>query len=159
MPKRLGRWGAAAAMLLVGSPATAEELVARDVAQGGGRGAPHEVVVHVEDLRNADGSVMVAVCAADDFLSARCRHRGRAKARLGAADVMVEGVPPGRYAVQAIHDENDNSELDRNLIGMPREGMGFSRDAPMRMGPPRFSDAAVEIGESGGSVTLSMRYF
>ena len=73
--------------------------------------------------------------------------------------MRLGGVPPGSYAVQAIHDENDNGELDRNLIGRPREGMAISRDPPMRMGPPRFSDAVVEISEGGGSVTLHMKYF
>jgi uncharacterized protein (DUF2141 family) len=154
MPKCPAPSAIAAAILLVASPA-----MAQDVTKDLPRDEPPVVVVHVENLRSAAGSVMVAVCTAEDFLGAHCRHHARTRARLGAADVAVGGVPPGRYAVQAIHDENDNSELDRNLIGMPREGFGFSRDAPMRLGPPRFSDAAVEIGEGGGSVTLSMRYF
>jgi uncharacterized protein (DUF2141 family) len=142
MPRRPGRSGAVAALLLVASPALAQD-----------------VVVHVDNVRSANGSVLVAVCTADDFLTEHCRHNARARARAGSADVTVGGVPPGRYAIQAFHDENDNSELDRSLIGMPREGVAFSRDAPMQMGPPRFSDAAVEIGQDGGSVTLSMRYF
>ncbi len=142
MAKRLGRSGVVLAALLAAAPASAED-----------------VVVHVENIRNDQGSVLVAVCTPDDFLSAHCRHNARVKAHAGAADILVGGVPPGQYAVQAFHDENDNSELDRNLIGMPREGIAFSRDAPMRMGPPRFSDAAVEIGQNGASLTLSMRYF
>ncbi len=142
MAKCVGWGGVGLAALLAAAPASAED-----------------VVVHVENLRNDQGSVLVAVCTADDFLSAHCRHNARAKAHAGAADVLVGDVPPGQYALQAFHDENDNSELDRNFIGMPREGMAFSRDAPMRMGPPRFSDAAVEIGESGASLTMSMRYF
>ena len=103
--------------------------------------------------------MLVAICTADAFLGRDCQYRGRAEARAGAAEVTIGGVPPGFYAVQAIHDENDNLELDRNLLGMPREGMGFSRDAPMRTGPPRFSDAMVEIGAGGGPITLTMRYF
>ena len=121
--------------------------------------AAEEVTVRVEDLRNDNGSVLVAVCSAEAFLGPHCQHRGRAKARTGTAEVTVGEVRPGSYAVQAFHDENDNLELDRNLLGMPREGVGFSGDPPMRMGPPRFSDAAVEIGGDGASVTLSMRYF
>lgn len=146
MPRRPGRSGAAAALLLVASPATAVDVAV-------------DVIVHVENVRSADGSVLVALCAADDFLTERCRHHARAKARAGTADVTVGGVPPGRYAVQAFHDENDNAELDRNVIGMPSEGVAFSQNTPILVGPPRFSDAAVEIGQWGGSVTLSMRYF
>jgi uncharacterized protein (DUF2141 family) len=121
--------------------------------------AAAEVTVRVENLRRADGSVLVAICSRESFLDTNCSHRGRAQARAGAAEVSFEGVPPGLYAVQAIHDENDNGELDRDLFGRPVEGMAFSRDAPMRRGPPRFADAAVAIGTNGEAITISMRYF
>jgi uncharacterized protein (DUF2141 family) len=125
----------------------------------GAGAAAEDVTVRVENLRNGEGSVLVAICTPDVFLSRQCRHHARTKARPGSAEVTVADVPPGSYAVQAIHDENDNLELDRNVVGLPREGVGFSRDAPMRHGPPRFSDAAVKIGGNSGSVTLSMRYY
>jgi uncharacterized protein (DUF2141 family) len=126
---------------------------------GAGGAAADEVTVRVENLRSGSGSVLVAICTVDAFLGRQCQHQARAKARAGSAMVRLGDVPPGSYAVQAIHDENDNRELDRNMLGLPREGIGFSRDAPMRNGPPRFSDAAVEIGERGASLTLHMRYF
>jgi uncharacterized protein (DUF2141 family) len=37
--------------------------------------------------------------------------------------------------------------------------MGFSRDAPMRFGPPRWDDAKFDLTESGATVPLTMRYF
>jgi uncharacterized protein (DUF2141 family) len=126
---------------------------------GTANAAAGEVTVRVENLRNGEGSVLVAICAPEAFLSLHCAHRGRTRAREGAVEVTIGGVPAGSYAVQTIHDENDNFELDRTLFGFPREGLAFSHDAPMRMGPPRFADAAVEFGEGGGSVTLHMRYF
>lgn len=117
------------------------------------------VTVNVENLRSARGSVLVAICSRDTFLDMSCGHRGRAQARAGAAELTIEDVPPGVYAVQAIHDENGNGKLDRDLFGWPEEGLAFSRDAPMRRGPPRFADAAVAIGGAGEAITLTMRYF
>ena len=32
------------------------------------------------------------------------------------------------------------------MLGIPKEGYGFSNDAKGRMGPPSFDDAAVEVG-------------
>ena len=40
----------------------------------------------------------------------------------------------GRYAVQAFLDENGNGEVDRALFGIPKEGVGFSNDAKIRLG-------------------------
>ena len=47
---------------------------------------------------------------------------------------------------------------DRALSLMPREGYGFSRDAPVRMGPPSFEQAAFEVGPARVSQTIRMRY-
>ncbi len=112
--------------------------------------------IEVAGLRNADGTVYAAVCTEDQFLQPACTYFGRAPAASGV--VEVTGVPPGTYAVQVIHDENDNQTLDRPGF-LPTEGMGFSRDAPMRFGPPRWDDARFDLSEAGATVPLTMRYF
>ena len=115
-----------------------------------------EVTVEVSGLRNASGTIYAAVCSEAEFLSPTCSFFGAAPASTGT--VTVAGVPPGTYAVQIIHDENDNQTLDRPGF-LPTEGMGFSRDAPMRRGPPRWADAAFELAEPGAQVPLTMKYF
>lgn len=59
--------------------------------------------------------------------------------------IEILGLPPGSYAVSAVHDENDNQLLDTNWIGIPREGVAASRDAKGIMGPPKFRDAVLEL--------------
>lgn len=128
--------------LLVGTLAFAAPSLAADV------------VVEVSNLRSRAGVVRVAICPQDSFTRPDCPYTGTAPA--GEA-VVIRGVPEGVYAVQAFHDEDNDGELDRRGL-RPAEGLGFSRDAPMRMGPPRFADAAVQINGSG-RLTLSMRYY
>jgi uncharacterized protein (DUF2141 family) len=123
---------------------------------GGAPALAAELRVEVGGLRNAAGTVYVAVCSEDEFLQPACTHFGSAPAGTGV--VTVADVPPGTYAVQVVHDENDNRTLDRPGF-LPTEGMGFSRDAPMRFGPPRWADAAFELAEPGATVRLTMRYF
>jgi uncharacterized protein (DUF2141 family) len=41
---------------------------------------------------------------------------------------------------------------------MPREGFGFSRNPRLRMGPPRFTDAAFAVGETVVRQTVRVRY-
>jgi uncharacterized protein (DUF2141 family) len=66
-------------------------------------------------------------------------------------------VVPGRYAIAVLHDENGNGKVDRALGLMPKEGFGFSRDAPVRMGPPSFKQASFDVA-GDASQTLRMRY-
>lgn len=114
--------------------------------------------VTVENVRSDRGRVRVAVCTEREFLSMHCSWIGSVPAQPGAVTVRVAGIPPGVYAVEAYQDENENRQIDRNLIGMPAEGIGFSRDAMFRLGPPRFADAAVALGPDGGRIRLSLRY-
>lgn len=116
------------------------------------------LTVVVDEVENDAGHVLVAVCTADTFLTPGCPYTGLARANQGAVAVEVAGVPPGVYAVQVFHDANDNLDLDRTFIGFPKEGLGFSNDAPMKFGPPRFEDAAIEV-DQGAVTRLKMRYY
>lgn len=118
-----------------------------------------DVRVKVQGVRSGQGRVLVALCTPATFLGPRCEAAGSARARAGTTEVVIEGVAAGVYAAQAVHDENSNDDLDRGPLGLPLEGLGFSRDAPLRAGPPRFADAAVEVPERGGVLSFAMRYF
>lgn len=111
--------------------------------------------VEVAGLRSTQGTLLVAVCTPQTFARRGCPHVAAAPASEGAA--TVPDIPPGTWAVQVIHDEDGNGTLTRRGF-LPDEGMAFSRDAPMRMGPPRFADAAFAL-KGSGTVTVTMRYF
>lgn len=118
-----------------------------------------ELKVTIEQVATSSGTLLVAVCTPETFLRRGCPYAGRAQAARGETEIVVHGIEPGVYAIQAFHDANDNFDLDRNFLGLPQEGMAFSNDAPMRFGPPRFEDAAIEVDASGASTRLRLRYF
>jgi len=104
----------------------------------------------------AKGKVNVAVCDKARFLK-QCAYSASVPAQAGETTVLVKDVPPGTWAVLAYQDENGNNELDRNLIGIPSENYGFSRDARGKFGPPSFEDAAIEVGEAPATATVRLR--
>ncbi len=112
----------------------------------------------MQGVRNDRGHVLVALCSKAEFLRPHCAWRGRTQAQNGTVTVTIDEVPPGLYAAQAFHDENDDGLLNRNILGLPKEAMGFSRDAPMRLGPPRFADAAFEVGDDTTHVAFRLKY-
>jgi uncharacterized protein (DUF2141 family) len=67
---------------------------------------------------------------------------------------VVEDLPTGRYAVMVFHDRNDNGELDKRPLGIPKEPYGFSNDARDPFGPPSFEDAAILVD---GDLTIEVR--
>jgi uncharacterized protein (DUF2141 family) len=89
------------------------------------------VDVLVTGVRNDRGHVRVAVCGPADFLHPKCPYFTRVPARAGQVRARVSGVPAGRYAAEAFHDENDNDVLDLSFQMM--RGCGSGRQGSMRL--------------------------
>jgi uncharacterized protein (DUF2141 family) len=66
-------------------------------------------------------------------------------------------VPAGRYALAVYADLNDNQKLDLNLMRIPKEPYGFSRDARNAFTPPSFEQAAFEVPEGGTLQKISLK--
>ncbi len=124
--------------------------------------AANEVTITVTDVRSNKGVVRACMTTREDIFP-KCRkdpasHRTVVKAG-EKITITFKGVKPGKYAIALLHDENDNGKADRVLGMAPKEGYGFSRDAPVRMAPPEFGDAVFDMGESSKKLTIKMRYF
>jgi len=117
------------------------------------------ITVEIGNVRSDRGEVVVDICSKDRFLEDGCRYHGEAKARTGTTEVVIDGVPPGQYAAQAFHDENGDGEINRALFGIPKEGVGFSRDARIRLGPPKWKDAVFTHQARPEVIRFDFRYF
>jgi uncharacterized protein (DUF2141 family) len=124
----------------------------------GWHAAAASLSVVIDNIKDASGHILVALCTEQTFLGAGCPYVGKAPAAPSEVTIVIPGIAPGTYALQAFHDANDNFDIDRTALGFPKEGMGFGNDAPMRFGPPKFADAAVVIGDADATARLSMRY-
>lgn len=62
-----------------------------------------------------------------------------------------------RFAIAAYHDVNDDSQLNRNVFGVPTERYGFSNDARGKLGPPTFDQAVISLPEAGATIPISIR--
>jgi len=74
--------------------------------------------------------------------------------------VAFEGVPyDSSYAVEIIHDKNDNGKLDMRKFPYPRpkEGGGVSNNT-FRLGPPAYDKARFALAGPAVSVRIGMRY-
>ena len=58
-----------------------------------------------------------------------------------------------------MHDEDEDSKMTRNALGMPKEGMGTSRNAKMRFGPPKWEDVVFTVGRDDIALEIEMKYF
>jgi uncharacterized protein (DUF2141 family) len=132
-------------------------MLAAGGAWGEAAGAP--IHVTVSEVWRAGGHVRVDVCTRETFLRGGCPYSASAPAEVGETTVTVPNVPPGLYAIQVYHDVNDNQRVDQGFMGIPKEGVGFSRDASVGRHGPSFDAAAVAHQAEPQSLRVRLRHF
>lgn len=81
-----------------------------------------------------------------------------APADASSVTIPVPGVPTGqKVAVSLFVDADNSKKLERGLMGIPKEPMGFSNNPTVSFGPPKFDAAAVTAGDE--PVTIKLKYF
>ncbi len=117
------------------------------------------VNVTVNGLRNAKGFIRACITPnPKEFPD--CGHGGARTVSIAAANGAVlsfPNLPAGRYAISILHDENGDGRMNKMLM-LPKEGFGFSRDAPIRLGPPSFGSAAFDVGAGTVNAQIKVRY-
>ena len=118
------------------------------------------VEVRVDKMRNTRGVVHFCLTARVATFPDCARDPEAIKRSVpasAAAQVRLEAVKPGAYALAIFHDENGNKKLD-TFLGIPREGFGFSRNPAVRFGPPSFGQARFELAGGIARLTVRMQY-
>ena len=116
--------------------------------------------VPVSGLRSDEGVVRCGLYAgAATFPKAGQESRGViAKIKGGQATCVFNGLKPGTYAVAAFHAANDETQMQYGMFGKPKEGYGFSRNPPARMGAPAFASAAFDFTGAAQSAPITLSY-
>lgn len=116
-----------------------------------------DVKVHVTGVDNRGGDMRVMVCTRETFLK-ECPYRAKAPATKGVTDVVVHDVPPGDYSVVVHHDINRDGKVNRTLLGVPEEGVGFSRNPMLILRAPTFNETSVTVGDTLVEVDVALKF-
>jgi uncharacterized protein (DUF2141 family) len=122
-----------------------------------GNGVAQELEVIVKNIKSDKGVLMIGLFNSEKTFTKEIWKGERPDAKIGEVKVVFKNVPPGSYAISIFHDENSNGKLDANLMGIPKEGIGFSNDAMGTFGPPSFEKAKIVI-PGNKSVFVTLKY-
>jgi uncharacterized protein (DUF2141 family) len=126
--------------------------------------APGEAVqpvsITVQNLRSMRGDMLVCIARQPRHFPdcSKDPDQRHFTVRATAGPIPLAALPPGDYAIAIIHDENGNGKLD-TFAGVPREGVGFSRNPPIRFGAPSFQSARFTIAGSPVRQDVKVKYF
>src|SRR5947209_14196626 len=107
----------------------------------------YTLTVHLTGFRNNTGNGGVAIFKTPDGWPENndkaFKHEG---VQVENREVTIKfQVPAGTYGIAALHDENKNHKMDRNMLGWPKEGFGFANNPRVGLTAPAFSAATVKV--------------
>ncbi len=107
------------------------------------------LTITVKDLRNSKGVVQFAIYNKEgsmpDEKYKKYFMKDIATITNNTATITFNDLPKGRYAINILHDENENGKIDKKFI-LPKEGIGFSNYKSIGLSNrPKFSKASFEI--------------
>ena len=112
----------------------------------------YSLTVSVDGLRNSKGVVQFALYNKDDSIPdeeyKKYYKMDVSSISKGASSIVFNNLPKGIYAVNILHDENMNGEIDKGFI-LPIEGIGFSNyDSIGLTNRPGFTKASFSLTSS-----------
>ncbi len=116
-----------------------------------------DLTVQIEGMTSDEGHVLILVAADEAAWNNQAAPAASDRLAASMPNVTAEfpSLPPGRYAIQVLHDRNGNGQLDSNVVGMPIEPYGFSNN-PQVMRKATFDEAAIELTEAGTRITIEL---
>ncbi len=143
--------------------ATVSSMVASWAAPAHGQWEQTQLAVEISGVNTPQGQVCLNL-----FDSSHGFPSNRDEAVQTQCIAMVDDTPlvatfenlnPGNYAVSVFHDANGDNEFNRNFVGMPVEGFGFSRNPTALTGPPAFGDVMVLVAGAETRIAVELSYF
>ena len=102
------------------------------------------LIVEIAPMRNNDGQILLEL---NDENKEAIKGFSE-KINDNKCILHIDDLKPGKYAFKYFHDENNDEKLNTNLVGIPKEGFGFSNNAKGKFGPPSFEKMIFEFKQS-----------
>ncbi len=113
------------------------------------------ISVTIDNVSSDEGKVLVSLHTAETFMRGQGIQNLQSEIKNGKVTFTFLNVANGAYAIMAIHDANDNKQMDYEANGMPKESYGMSGNE-MTFGPPNFADAKFEVKDK--DLTFNIRF-
>lgn len=106
-----------------------------------------QLKITVPNVNKIEGKIQVSLYNSKDrFIRKGQEYKSQIRdVRSNSETFIFKDLPAGTYAVALYHDENSDGKCNTNLIGIPKEGYGFSQNFKPSLSAPKFDDAKFKL--------------
>jgi len=121
------------------------------------------LTVRVGGARNTKGKIGVTLFQdaqgfPDDTSKAIRQQSVEIDPNTMSAQVIFKDLPQGTVAVSVLHDENGNGKMDKNFVGIPKEGYGASNNPKKKRRAPTFDEAKFSLNNTEQTIEITLVY-
>lgn len=110
------------------------------------------LTIEIENIKNDTGTILIELLDSDKKQVAN-------KIGIitnGNSTIIFDDLKFSNYAIRYFHDANENKKLDKNMLGVPKEGYGFSNNAYGSFKPKKFNKWLFRLSENT-TITLKTK--
>ncbi len=109
-----------------------------------------ELKVNIHNIRNDKGVIQLAFFVDNKSFKNEEPEFTRTVSKdmmnsNNSLEVVLTDIPPGKYGIALIDDENEDSEMNYNFVGVPQEGFGFSDYYASGFSKPDFEEFSFQF--------------
>ena len=118
----------------------------------------NQITIHIENIKKVKGTIYVAIYDnAEDFPEdGRWLWQEKKAVKSQLVTFSLDNMPVMDCAIAVYHDVNDNSTMDTNWLGIPKEPYGFSKNFIPKFRAPRFDECLLSSDDWKQSITIKL---
>ncbi len=110
-------------------------------------GQSFNLTIKINNIKTLKGNIQIGVYnTGDDFLkNGREFKKVYVKVKDHDMSFTLNNLPQNNYAVAVFHDKNLDSVCNTNMLGMPIESYGFSKNYTPVFRAPKFDETSITM--------------
>ena len=120
---------------------------------------PVDASIDIKGIRSPNGTLFIGWYNSSHGFTKPEKALYRRKMTVGELDNVVvsfENIPAGTYAISVFYDLNNNGQLDKNFLGIPKEPYGFSNNIRHQTRAATFEECAFQLKSNHQFISVSL---
>lgn len=121
--------------------------------------AQNSVTVKITNIQSEKGTIYIAFYSENqDFPNPSDKSLNKSvKPINGSVELTIDDLPNGTYAIAVSQDINDNSKLDKNFLGIPKEPYGFSKNVHHSFSASTFDECKFKLEKEKLDLVIKLK--